>query len=210
MLRQYEYGGYKTIKREEASGLNDFWSDAWGGVKSVVGDVVDEIADAIGINTDDPYYQAGKDIGLNIAADAISSDKSADEKKANIDYHKKQAEMILSQYKNMECDKMSDKQKQDVASTLAQYSAMFSTFGLDKEFESLIKTFNIPTNCALPTKDSKQVLVPAVVGVGTSGVAYVALGKVFASQTVRILSSLAAGGIAGGCTYHYVNKEKVA
>jgi len=225
-----ELGGYGSLEKTQTqrpSNLND-WMDYGGDIldglvnvtKKVAGieekDILDKDGKVIGKTNDYELLNLGIDLTKNIAKSELNSAKTEGEKQKIKDEALKQATSILAKYANKECDKMTDEEKRGIANALAEYSPLFKELGMTDKFLEVVKKYNLPTNCIAPPPPPKpenkgtSKLMPAVVGIGTAGVAYMVLP--IPSVTVRVLTSAVAGAIAGKYTYSYVKKqsEKVA
>ena len=195
-------------KPQETSGLNALSAlSAWYDflvepATNVIKKGIDAGAQALGIDTEDEFYQAIRDTSLDVGTSAITSAATEKEAQAAKDNLVKQAESILSQYNNMNCDTMTDDAKRRIASDLAQYTGMFETLGILDKLIPIIQKYNIPS-CKLPdtpdkatasSTDSKKMLVPAGVGVA----AY------YFKESW--LLSIAVAAAAGGATYYFMNQ----
>jgi hypothetical protein len=215
MNRSYaELGGYGTLsKSQNASPLNDL-SGMFG---NMFNSFVEGGAKLLGITKEDEVATIVKDLVKDVGSsyiDAATDPNSTEaQKQAAKDAALKEADAILSQYKNMSCDTMTDDQKQAIAASLSQFTSMFQQLGMMNKLTEVIKKYNVPNDCALPAKSSTSstsvsMLAPAAAGIATGGVAYMVLKPVCPSTTVRLLASATAGLFAGKYTYSYINKDK--
>ena len=168
---------------------------------------VDFIAGKTGIANSETG-QLVTDLAKSIGNDLIdnATGKSQSELKASQDSAVRQADTILSQYRNLDCDSMSDDQKREIAFTLGQFMPLFQQLGMSDRLIEVVRKYNIPTNCPVPAK--KKVVTPVLIGVGTSGVSYFALKPVLKSKVVTIFASAVAGGGVGYASYRLMNKQK--
>ena len=95
------------------------------------------------------------------------------------------ARKALEPYKNMDCSKLTDLQKQEISILLASFTMAFNELGIGDELVKVINEFKI-LDCQIPEqgKSNKKLLAPVGVGVGVGTASYLLLKSIMKSSIV--------------------------
>ena len=208
-MNSYNYGDYGLAKKREPNPntkrLSDLSFNPFQAAADLVKQGVDAVATKVGIDTNNAVYDTATQIGIDMAKNILEGDKTANEIADLKSNAKRQADLILSRFSNMDCESMSDSRKRDLAKELATHTALFAGLNMSNDLLELIKKYDIPTNCPVPPK--KNVVTPALIGVGAGGATYFVAKPLVKSTMMSLLLATVVGGTAGTFAYKSMNKE---